>query len=348
MRGSEMKALTYALVSPVLLAVLTPTASAQTIPDSAIEDRTLQISPAMVRRIEQGLDYLASQQQPDGSFSGSGGRNTGIASFAVLSFISTGVVPDRGPRGRLVARGIDYVMSQAQLSGLIANPQATHKPMYDHGMSTVMLAEVWGMYHRPGVLDALQRAVDLIIASQNDEGGWRYQPRPADADISVTVMQLVALRAAKNAGLRVPRGVFESAVTYVKNCATPTGGFFYQPGLPPDGYARSAAGVCSLLTGGDYESPEVLKGIEYLQQRKEPSVRGSDHLHYGLYYAAQAMYQANDPQQWRQWFPPIRDELLSLQQADGHWDGEAGPIYGTAMSILALSVPYRYLPIYQH
>ena len=49
---------------------------------------------------------------------------------------------------------------------------------------------------RPGLRDALERAVALIVSSQNDQGGWRYEPRPADADISVTVMQLVALRAA--------------------------------------------------------------------------------------------------------------------------------------------------------
>jgi uncharacterized protein YfaS (alpha-2-macroglobulin family) len=220
--------------------------------------------------------------------------------------------------------------------------------MYEHAMSTLMLAEVWGMYQRPGVLDALQRAVNLIVSCQNDEGGWRYQPQPADADVSVTVMQLVALRAAKNAGLAVPRRTFEGAVNYVKSCAMPGGGFLYQPGVGGDGYARTAAGVCSLLTSGDYESLEVANGLDYLQQRRAPDVRGDDHLHYALYYAAQAMYQAPDARQWQVWFPDVRDELIGLQLPDGRWNGEAGPIYGTAMSILTLSVPYRYLPIYQH
>ncbi len=305
--------------------------------------------PELRQSIDRGLDYLASQQAPDGSWTGARGRNTGVASFAVLGFMSTGVVPNRGARGRVVARGIDYVLGNAQLSGLISNPRDTaHGPMYEHAMSTLLLAQVWGMYDRPGVLDALQRAVDLIISCQNDQGGWRYQPQPADADVSVTVMQLVALRAAKNAGLRVPKRTFDAAINYVKSCAMPSGGFLYQPGVGAEGYARTAAGTCSLLTSGDYESREALGGIEYLQRNKAPEVRGDDHLHYGLYYAAQAMYQATDPKQWQLWFPPSRDELLARQQPDGHWDGEAGPIYGTAMSILTLSVPYRYLPVYQH
>jgi prenyltransferase beta subunit len=317
--------------------------------DDRFEDRALEITADTREAIDRGLEYLSSQQAADGSWSGPRGRNTGVVSFAALSYMSSGVVPNRGTRGRSAARAIDYVLSHAQLNGLISNPQDTaNGPMYEHAMSTLLLAEAWGMYHRPGVLDALQRAVDLIISSQNDQGGWRYDPRPSDADVSVTVMQLVALRAAKDAGIRVPRRTFENAIQYVKSCAMPNGGFVYQPGVGTDGYARTAAGVCSLLTSGDYESPETLNGIRYLQERKSRDVRGDQHLHYALYYAAQAMYQAPDAGEWREWFPPVRDELLSLQQPDGHWQGEAGPVYGTAMSILALTVPYRYLPVYQH
>ncbi len=335
-------------ISLVVLLEAVP-ALGQARPDARSEDRTLEITPETRKAIDRGLNYLTAQQRRDGSFAGERGRNTGVASFAVLSFLSTGVVPNRGPQGRVAALGIDFVMSNAQLNGLISNPRdMTNGPMYEHAMSTLMLGEVWGVYQRPGVLDTLQRAVDLIISAQNDQGGWRYEPRPADADISVTVMQLVALRAAKDAGIRVPKRTFDAAVNYVKSCAVPSGGFLYQPGLQPEGYARSAAGVCSLLTSGDYDSVEAVAGIKYLQTRKDRKLRGDDHLHYALYYAAQAMYQATDPRQWQLWYPPMRNELLALQEADGSWEGEAGPIYGTAMSILTLSVPYRYLPVYQH
>lgn len=319
-------------------------------PPAPPEDTAYEITREARKAIERGLEYLASRQAPDGSFQGPMGANTGVASFAVLAFLATGTVPERGSRGQIAARGIDFVLGHAQPTGLISNPRqgSGNGPMYEHAMSTLLLAEVWGVCRRPGLLDALRRAVDLIIASQNDQGGWRYDPRPADADISVTVMQLIALRAAKNAGLRVPKRTFELAVAYVKGCARPSGGFLYQPGVGTEGYARTAAGVASLLAGGDFESLEVQGGLRYLQEKKDAAIRGDEHLHYALYYAAQAMAQAPDPRQWKSWYPPARDGLLSLQAADGSWEGEAGPVYGTAMSILALSVPFRYLPVYQH
>ncbi len=160
-------------------------------------------------------------------------------------------------------------------------------------------------------------------------------------------MQLVALRAAASAGITVPKRVIDMATNYVRSCALPEGGFAYMPGTGGPGYGRTGAGVCSLEVGGDYDSPEVLAGIRYLQANKNAEDRDRAHYLYGLYYAAQGMYQAAEPKQWERWFPVIRDELLKAQHADGHWDGEAGETYGTSMAILVLSVPYRYLPIYQ-
>lgn len=336
----------------LVVAVLVPALArpAETAPGASNAERMLEVTPETRRAIERGLEFLASRQEADGSWQGPMGKNTGVASFAVLSFLSTGAVPGRGTRGRIVARGIDFVLTHAQWNGLVSNGAQTsgNGPMYEHAMSTLMLAEAWGAYERPGLRDALERAVQLIISSQNDQGGWRYEPRPADADVSVTVMQLVALRGAKNAGINVPRRVFDGAVRYVRSCAKPSGGFLYQHGVGEEGYARTAAGVCSLLVGGDTQSAEVLNGLRYLQERKTRQLRGDDHVHYALYYAAQAMYQAPDPKEWSQWYAVARDELLALQEQDGHWEGEAGPVYGTAFSMLALSVPYRYLPVYQH
>lgn len=326
---------------------MTAPLAAQVGTDARIEDRLIEITPETREAIDRGLRWLASRQKEDGSWEGARGGNTGVASFAVLSFVSTGVVPERGPYGQTVARGIDFVISHAQLNGLISNPVDTgHGPMYEHAMSTLLLAEVWGMYHRPKLLDTLQNAVVLILSSQNDQGGWRYQPVPSDADISVTVMQVVALRAAKNAGLRVPKRTFDHAVNYIKSCAKPNGGFLYQPGTGQENYPRTGAGVCSLLTCGEYDAEETINGIAFLQDNKRNI--GNEHYHYGMYYAAQAMYLAPDPEEWQQWWPVVRDEMLARQKEDGHWDGEAGPVYGTAMAILALSVPYRYLPVYQH
>ncbi|HSW45993.1 MAG TPA: prenyltransferase/squalene oxidase repeat-containing protein [Phycisphaerae bacterium] len=316
---------------------------------SAPADRRIVLPPTVRTSINRGLAYLAGQQTAAGAFRGLNGHNSGVASLAVLAFLSTGETPERGPRGDAVARGIDFVLSLAHPTGLICNPADTTKgTMYEHALSTLLLAEAFGVYHKAGLRDTLERAVRLIVTCQNSEGGWRYEPRPADADISVTVMQLAALRAATQAGIRVPRETFEAGIRYVKRCAAPQGGFLYQPGVGEPGYARTAAGVCSLLTSGEYSAPEVIKGLQYLQDHKTRERRDDAYRLYGFYYAAQAMYLAPDENQWAEWFPVIRDELLVDQQADGHWEGEAGPIYGTAMSVLTLSIPCRYLPAHQH
>src|SRR5258708_33309636 len=92
----------------------------------------------------------------------------------------------------------------------------------------------------------LKKAVDLVVKCQSREGGWRYNPDPSDADISVTIMQVMALRAAKNGGLHVPDETLKKAIAYIMRCYNPRlGGFAYRPGQGP-GFARTAAGTCVL------------------------------------------------------------------------------------------------------
>jgi hypothetical protein len=56
---------------------------------------------------------------------------------------------------------------------------------------------------------------------------------------------------------------------------------------------------------------------------------------------------------WDGYRAKLHDALLTSQRGDGSWmgsDGEArrvGPNYTTAMGVLALTVEYRFLPIYQ-
>ena len=86
-----------------------------------------------------------------------------------------------------------------QESGLITSDQ-TQGPMYGHGFATLFLGEVYGMTGDEQVKEKLQKAIRLIQKTQNAEGGWRYQPVPYDADISVTICQVMALRARARRG----------------------------------------------------------------------------------------------------------------------------------------------------
>jgi hypothetical protein len=263
--------------------------------------------------------------------------------------MSSGSSPGRGPYGRQIEKALAYVMENTSPSGFVAvASSSTHGPMYSHGFGTLFLAEAYGMTHRPEIREKLQKAVRLIIDCQNDEGGWRYQPQKRDADISVTICQINALRAARNAGLYVPRETVDACLRYVKQCQNPDGGFRYMLPGGPSVFPRSAAGVVALQSAGEYDSKAVRDGIAYVRQFAREIKIGSrsSHYYYGHYYAAQAMW-IRGGEDWNVWYPAIRDELIRRQQPGGHWKDSVSDDYGTAMALIILQIPNNYLPIFQ-
>jgi Prenyltransferase and squalene oxidase repeat len=297
--------------------------------------------------VQKGLKWLADNQSPDGSWPA--GQDVGIAGLCAMSFLAAGHQPDRGPYGRVLRSSADYLARNTARTGLIYNPQGSAGgPMYGHGFATLALAELYGQSRRTDLRDKLEPAVDLIIRTQNAEGGWRYQPQAADADISVVICQVMALRAAHNAGVKVPRETIDHAINYVKRCANNyDGGFSYQANGRGSGMARTGAGVLCLIVMGEPECDQVKNGLEYLMNRTpDAPARGEISPGYAWYYCTQAMYQGGG-RHWAYWFPKMRDYLVRSQRSDGSWSENHGVPYGTAMALLALQVPSALLPIYQ-
>jgi hypothetical protein len=194
--------------------------------------------------------------------------------------------------------------------------------------------------------------VKLIVSSQTKDGGWRYHPGSTDADVSVTVCQVMALRAARNCGIFVSKKeTIDKAVAYLKKCQNRDGGFRYQTiARVRSLFPRSAAGVVALYSAGIYGGKEITQGLNYLS-RYVPRGGGSrreSYYFYGHYYAVQAMWHAGGSY-WREWYPAIRDELLGMQEpGSGRWsDDLVCPEYATAMACLVLQMPMNYLPIFQ-
>jgi hypothetical protein len=310
------------------------------------------MTPETDEAINNGLAWLGRVQNADGSFGGGAYRgNIAVTSLAGLAFMSSGSSPGRGPHGAKIDKALAYVMANTSPSGFIVVARsATHGPMYSHGFGTLFLAEAYGMTHRPEIREKLQKAVRLIVDSQNIEGGWRYQPVRRDADLSVTICQINALRAARNAGLYVPKETVDACIGYVKKSQNHDGGFRYQlQGGATSEFPRSAAGVVALQSAGEYESKEVRDGIGYLRQSVQVFRPGrrNRYFFYGQYYAAQAMWlQGGDI--WIEWYQAIRNELLLRQSASGYWsDNDVCNEYGTAMALIILQIPNDYLPIFQ-
>jgi Prenyltransferase and squalene oxidase repeat len=308
----------------------------------------VEITPQTRLAVQRGLAYLAQAQAEDGSFgSARFPRHVGITALACLAFMADGHVPGRGEYGRNVQRGLEFVLDNATESGLIA-ADTSHGPMYGHGFATLFLGEVYGMTGDARTREALLKAIRLIVTTQNPEGGWRYQPRPFDADLSVTICQVMALRSARNAGLSVPKETIDRAIAYIRQSQNPAdGGFKYMLNSGGSAFPRSAGAVASLYYAGVYDDDALTKGLTYLQRGTDNiAFRAGGHYFYGHYYAAQAMFLAGG-EHWEKWFPQIREQLVTRQLADGSWSSGQGEPYGTSMSLLILQIPNRLLPIFQ-
>jgi hypothetical protein len=323
------------------------------------------MTPDTDTAIDRGLSFLKSRQHADGSFGTRGYTgNVAVTSLSAMAFMAAGHQPNRGAFGGGVLEALRYVLNQdrdPKYRGFLNNPLATpFGPMYGHGFGTLFLAEVSGMVPdkelRQKVHDTLRAAVKLILDTQNAEGGWRYTPGSREADISVTICQIMALRSARNAGVFVPKPTVTKCVDYVKNCQDRREGWFryMSTGGPgeKDAFARTAAGVVALNTAGIYSGPEIDSGLKYLQDHRPRrlglmAVNLPDmYYFYGHYYAVQAMWTAGGDY-WKQWFPAIRDELLKSQLPDGSWQDQICNHYATAMACIILQIPNNYLPILQ-
>ena len=325
------------------------------------------ITPAAREAIQQGLDFLARNQHADGSFgTGNHHGNVAITSLAALAFMAGGHQPGRGARGGVVRHALEYVLGQEDplRKGYLHRRALLNQhegPMYSHGFGTLFLAEAHGMVHdkklRDRLHETLKAAVDLIVRSQNPKGGWRYVPEEKNTtDISVTVCQIMALRAARNAGVSVPKETVDLCTRYVRSCqegpgSRDAGGFRYMAHSGQPGFARTAAGVAALYCAGLYKDPAVESGLKYLMQYKpKPYYTRPDlHYFYGHYYAAQAMWTAGGSY-WSEWYPAIREELLGRShrlRQDGSWVDQICTHYATAMACIILQIPNNYLPILQ-
>lgn len=312
-----------------------------------------ELTPETRQAIDKGLEWLAGRQNADGSFgtNSSYGAQSAITALSGLAFMSAGHLPGRGKYGEHVRRAVDFICNSAQESGLLAS-EASHGVMYSHGFATLFLGEVYGMTGDERVKEKLQRAVRLIHRAQNEEGGWRYMPIPLDADVSVTICEVMGLRAARDAGIKVEKETIDKAIAYVRRCQNPDGGFSYMASFGGGGgsaFERSAAGVATLYYAGVFEGDDLKRGLDYIArfQPTQQAGRSHGHYYYGHYYAAQAMFLAGGDY-WAKWYPAIRDELINNRQnpETGAFSGEIAPEYATACALIILQMPNRYLPVF--
>jgi hypothetical protein len=307
--------------------------------------------------IERGLDWLARNQGNDGCWRNSGGYGSypaAMTGLAGMAMIAGGNTPTRGRYYDHVRRAVAFLRKNADgTSGVISVPAEEGRGMYGHGFATLFLASVYGMEEDAREQDKIKRVLDkavaLIASAQSSAGGWIYTPDSNSDEGSVTVTQIQALRACRMAGIVADRKTIDRAVEYIKKCQNADGSIRYSLHSGGDGRpAITAAGVAVLYNAGIYDDqPFVDKAVQYCKKQISVTVDNTGHHFYTHLYWSQALYQRGG-QDWTDYYAKKSAWLLKQQKKDGSWEGDGvGIVYGTAIALLILQLPYAYAPIYQ-
>ena len=314
-----------------------------------------KFEPEVRAAVNRGLDFLLSAEQPDGAFPEAHGRSTGISSLVGMAFLSTGATPGVGKYGEAINRRLEFAFKHQDKEGVISSGDHGNGPMYAHNISTLFISECSGMVdaeRQKKIDDVLPKAIKLILRAQEVEkdkrhtGGWRYHPNSSDSDMSCSGWALMALRSSRLNGAPVPVSAIDKAVQYVQRHQDGKKGHFGYQNEESHKDSLTGAGLLCLELCGRHATPENILAADWIldHYNKLPSV---EFEFYGNYYNAQGMFQLGG-KHWKTYADWMYTYYLPQQKQDGSWDGERfGKVYSTSLMILAMTVPFRQLPIYQ-
>ena len=350
-------------VYPLLFAITCAFAPQLRAPHLQAQTTDDLLAPAEWQRIdtsvEHALQWLATQQQRNGSFPTLPQGQPGVTSLCVMAFVAHGHLPGEGPYGAQLQSALDFIVSCQKPNGLIAFVGPAGKKLsrnvshevgstaaYNHALSALLLSEVFAM--GGGDLEknqaVLESAIKATLEMQrwpkrraDDEGGWRYVDRyidQYDSDLSVTGWHLMFLRSAKNAGFEVPKEPIDNAVAYVQRCFHSDYSTFMIMAGPENRQSRgmAGAGILALAHSGLHDSKEARTAGDWLlkegfanynESRRYSNARWvDDRYHYGVFCASQAMYQLGGDY-WTKFYPPTAKVILQNQSKNGAWTADS-------------------------
>jgi hypothetical protein len=316
------------------------------------------VTPQTEVAIARALRFLASRQGSNGAITDSGPLGSYPVSMTALSGLAiagSGSTPTQGQYAPTLRKSLTFILRSAQRNGLICRTgDEENRSLYGHGFSMLFLSEVMGMEEDAERLAqiraVLSQGVDLTARSQSQLGGWLYTPDMNGDEGSVTVTQVQALRAARNAGIAVPKKVIDDALKYLEKSVQPDGGIAYRVGMTGSRPPITAAAVACWFNAGQYDNPMAKNALEFCKRSigldpDRSAVWG--HWFYAHLYMSQIMYIAGE-KEWKEYYPKMRDHLIATQDEDGSWQGDSvGRVYGAAIGLIILQLPYNNLPIMQ-
>lgn len=336
--------------------------------------------------VRKGLDWIAKTQARDGHWEANGGQYpTSMTGLAGMALLMEGSTLRDGRYSKNIRRAVDWLLERTQRNGLIgnvANQSEAGRYMYGHGFALLFLASAYGEEEdgerRKRLEEVLTNAVKFVGDAQSTHGGWYYISAKDCGDQdegSVTITQVQALRAARNAGISVPTKIIEKAQSYLEKSTTDRGGVIYSLGRAGraaaggERPALTAAAVSCGFSAGEYSSPIVKKWLKFCNGAIRPMSSGHarmGHDEYTHYYYSQALYILGDDRlaklfpemtaeerlTWSKYKKETFAHLLKTQSSDGSWSGTGswgyiGPIYATSIYLTILQLDNANLPIYQ-
>lgn len=313
------------------------------------------------RAVRDGLEFLTSQQNDDGSFgSDYQAAMTGLSLLAYLGHCET---PESPKFGDAVVNAALFLMDKAlKNDGLITNGEAGHHNAYEHSIATYALSELYTMTKESGkeiprLESVLKKSVDVIVDCQSKEGGWpyyghkgkEYGPTGSHDDMSVSGWSIQALKAAYNTGRKfsgVDRALDKAVEDYLPSIQDQVGAFKYSPKDAKGKQSLTGAALLAMQIWKGTNSPTYEKGFKYLVDRTQNPGVPSDF--YEPYYNTQVFFMA-EGKEWENYNKKFQPKLLDAQNEDGSWSNNTrgkkdGKILNAAWAILMLEVYYRYLP----
>jgi len=352
MRGRLRKSLILLAVLALML-MATPIAGAQTLEDD------IEVS------VVAGLEWLATQQNADGSF-GLGGDVDAHTGLAILKFEDRAIDLGFNPLdpayeySDVVLAGLDYLEGTA-----IADANGVHWGPGGHQVySTGIVMMAFSASGNPAaythwVVDAL----DWMVWAQADpgcgvhSGGWRYTPNDCQSDNSISGYATLGLGFAQAAPpfgfeLTVPQATFDGLDLWIGVIQNPaTGGSYYDPAFPGwENILKTGNLLFEMgLVGDTADTARVQNAVGYIEDHwNDPGAgdTGWTNHNQAIFTMMKGLQSlgiefldldgggvADDA-----WFPIVAQHLMDTQIGDGSWgwDPWGDPILSTAWALLTL------------